>query len=288
MLAFEDAAAFEALDLSPVVPLGAARALGGTSPANVIATVRGVEIAGDPTTALALEAARRRRGSRDGVVRLCAVSRVVRMQPVPPPLLPHFKLFGALTAGTKADVIPSLREHLALQLEVVSRLRGDGLRIAGCVAELSDPACVAALLARAGLSADEVRRRVRAHQFTGSEDFLRERGLVLPRGALGDLDLGGLPPRLRARLAQLASEILDPLVTRFPFATLRVDLSRLEGLGYYAGPTLRVSIQSASGAWFPIADGGVLDWTARLLGDGAERLVTSGMGVDLVCSSQFA
>ncbi len=73
--ALEAAEGFEALDPSPVLPLGACTALGGTDPNSVLLALRGAEVLADPTIALALEAARRRRepsARRGAPVRLCA------------------------------------------------------------------------------------------------------------------------------------------------------------------------------------------------------------------------
>ena len=54
-------AGFEVLTLAPVLPLGAHSAVATVDPRNVVATVRGSEVAADPTNGLALEAAARRR-----------------------------------------------------------------------------------------------------------------------------------------------------------------------------------------------------------------------------------
>jgi len=51
---------FEVLTLAPVLPLGAHTAAAGVDPRNILATVRGSEVAADPTNGLALEAAVRR------------------------------------------------------------------------------------------------------------------------------------------------------------------------------------------------------------------------------------
>jgi hypothetical protein len=90
----------ELLMLPPLVPLGCHSVLGPMSQDKVLTTTRAVEVAADPTNALALEAAvRRRAGDPGAVVRLAAVQRVVRAQRPPPGYLPHFSLLGMVTAG---------------------------------------------------------------------------------------------------------------------------------------------------------------------------------------------
>ena len=90
----------ELLTLAPLVPLGTHAVLGPMSQDKVVTAMRAVEVAADPTNALALEAAVRRRASGPGaMVRLAAFQRVVRALRPPPGYLPHFSLLGLVTAG---------------------------------------------------------------------------------------------------------------------------------------------------------------------------------------------
>ena len=52
---------FDALELSPVAPLGATAIVTGTSQNRIVSTLRNSEVAADSTNALALECASRRR-----------------------------------------------------------------------------------------------------------------------------------------------------------------------------------------------------------------------------------
>jgi len=117
--AFAAAAAFEPVALAPVSPLGLNGVLGGIGQNNVASTVRMTEVLADPTVALALEAAVRRRANPGETVRLCAACRVLRLQPVPPGpgFTQHFSLFALVTAGraqpSHGFEIEALREHVA-------------------------------------------------------------------------------------------------------------------------------------------------------------------------------
>ncbi|MEU9139307.1 hypothetical protein AB0D33_25675 [Streptomyces sp. NPDC048404] len=97
---------FEILVLAPVLPLAAHSAVATVDPRKVIATVRGSEVAADPTNALALEASLRRSQAlaadprSSTPVRLAASQRVVRAQHFNAPgMLAHFQIFGLVTAG---------------------------------------------------------------------------------------------------------------------------------------------------------------------------------------------
>jgi len=131
---------FEVLTLAPVLPLGAHSAVATVDPRNVIATVRGSEVAADPTNGLALEAAARRRralaaGPRPaGLVRLAATQRVARAQQVSGPVsFAHFQLLGVVTAGPdtggRAFERNSVTEHLGFAAAGLRRLGASRVRL---------------------------------------------------------------------------------------------------------------------------------------------------------------
>ncbi len=126
------AAAFEALELSPLAPLGACSTVGPTSQNKIVSALRGTEVVSDPTSVLALECARRLRGDAAAIVRLATCHRCVRAQEVPqqPGFAPHFRIFCLVTAGReRADhalAAEALTEHIATHLAAFDRLEGDG------------------------------------------------------------------------------------------------------------------------------------------------------------------
>ncbi|MFB8024446.1 MULTISPECIES: hypothetical protein [unclassified Streptomyces] len=119
---------FEILVLAPVVPLAAHSAVASVDPRKVIATVRGSEVAADPTNALALEASLRRSRSlaadaRSGTpVRLAAFQRVVRAQHFGRAgMLAHFQILGLVTAGRDAGNQSFEHQQLTEHLRFAAR-----------------------------------------------------------------------------------------------------------------------------------------------------------------------
>ena len=163
-------AGFEVLTLAPVLPLGAHSAVATVDPRNVLATVRGSEVAADPTNGLALEAAaRRRQALREdprsaAVVRLAAIQRVTRAQQFTGPVsFAHFGLLGLVTAGRDtgghAFERAAVAEHLRFAADGLARLGAARVRLE--LTRLDDAmpdvtaavaAAVAASLAGAGLA----------------------------------------------------------------------------------------------------------------------------------------
>jgi len=110
----------EVLTLAPVVPLGTHSVLGPVSQDKVLTALRALEVAADPTNALALESAARRRARPDETVRLAAFQRVVRAQRPAPGYLPHFSLLGLVTAGRDDGGRRFQREAVGAQVGAVA------------------------------------------------------------------------------------------------------------------------------------------------------------------------
>jgi hypothetical protein len=295
--AFAAAADFEAVELSPVCPLGTQHVLGAVDQNNILTTTRNAEMLGDSTPALALECARRRRGKErpaQSPVRLCSSHRVARLQPFDfPGFVPHFRLFSLVSAGRDTGSsqfeITHLGEHIRVYLQLFRTLNGQGFELTKPLVELSDVRMIKVLLASAGISHDEVRQSVRAHLPGSSRQFLIERNIALPTDIVDPgVELKELAQRNRlevqlAGLTLLKQHVFEPLQAQFPEAGFRFNMARLEGLGYYSGLCLRISPAAPDGIRYPVVDGGLTEWTARLLQNNKERLLTSGIGSEFVC-----
>jgi hypothetical protein len=129
---------FEAVDLSPVCPLGASAALAGLGQDRVLTTIRNTEVVSDSTNILALEAATRRRElkGRDArsaePVHLAASHRLLRTQRYDnPSLSSHFKVFSLCSAGRDRGSfqceIDALTLHIQFYLSALRAYLGDGM-----------------------------------------------------------------------------------------------------------------------------------------------------------------
>ena len=175
---YECAPAFAAVDVAPVLPLGVC-ALTGIDQNNVLSALRSLEVLADPTAALALEVARRRRprGERAQPVHLCASARVLRMQPLPPGMphfSRHFRLLCLVSAAATAagDAHPErahLVEHVGVWLRLLAALGVPPARARVRVssstgrADPDDVAAVAAAHGDVAVTADDARAQGRAY-----------------------------------------------------------------------------------------------------------------------------
>jgi hypothetical protein len=131
------AEAFEAVELSPLAPLGACSAVGLGSQDRVVSALRGTEVVADPTNVLALECARRLRERPREAVRLATCHRCVRAQPAPkgPGYAQHFRLFCLATAGREQRdhgfVVAALVEQIETHLRALELLETQGYAFPG-------------------------------------------------------------------------------------------------------------------------------------------------------------
>jgi hypothetical protein len=126
------AAAFDAIELSPVAPLGVCAIMGHASQNKVLTALRGTEVVADPTNVMALECARRLRRNPAAHVRLATSHRCVRAQPLPKGrgFTASFRIFCLASAGLEqqnhACVVDAMTEHITTMIQALDRLEQHG------------------------------------------------------------------------------------------------------------------------------------------------------------------
>jgi len=192
------AADFEALELSPLAPLGVCSAVAVASQNKVVSALRGTEVVADPTNVLALECARRLRRDADLEVRLATCQRCVRAQALPdkPGFAPHFRIFALASAARErqdhAFAAAALAQHVSVHLAALDRLERHGYAFPGRRLRLLATPARAALAERvaAGVRAVPVERAGLEHAYYDGLRFQVEvRG---PHGEAVPLIDGGL------------------------------------------------------------------------------------------------
>lgn len=222
---------FEALELSPLAPLGNCSALGLADQNKIVSAVRGTEVLADATNLMALEAAVRRKASAfDGsVVNLCTTHRHVRAQALPPikGFTAHFKLFCMISAG---------------------RDRGGH-----------------------GFEQEAVFNHLSFYYH-----FLVEQ-LKLPQVIITLKALKGGGNNLLA-----AARIMDHISGKLKGAEVSLVEVPHEAHRYYEHVRFSINVILPDGRELNLGDGGLMDWSAKLTNNSKERLVTSGLGIELL------
>jgi hypothetical protein len=131
-------AGFKPVELSPLCPLGTSSALGPVGQDKVVSTARNTEVLSDPTNAMALECAVRRKARPrrpEPEVKLACSQRLVRAQAFTGPAsFAHFGMLALCTAGRDSGCLRFERsaafEHIAYFLRLLSALEDAGHPIA--------------------------------------------------------------------------------------------------------------------------------------------------------------
>lgn len=125
---------FEAIELSPVTPLGTSSTMGPTDQYKVLSALRATEVVSDPTNVLALECAERLRVAPGASVDFATSQRIIRAQAVPdkPGYAAHFRIFCLASAGRErkdhAFAVDALTRHITTLLRALDRLEEHGYR----------------------------------------------------------------------------------------------------------------------------------------------------------------
>jgi hypothetical protein len=290
---YASASQFEAIELSPLNPLGTLGALTRLDQANAVSTVRAFECTSDPTLGLAIESTRRRQrpGERKRTTRLCTIQRVVRFPvPIKPGFCAHFKLFSLVSAardaGSFAFEVAALREHIAAYLSLLSNLKPLGILFDDIGVEISDTRAVAHLCSVSKIDRDEIRASVRANDPASAERLLAKHSVTWPGRIVRpsqELVAFDLPKHLLIQLRSLEEDVCAPLRAEHAGVHFEFNMHRLTGLGYYEGPCFHIALKNQRGDKYALVDGGFVDWTRRMLLDDKERLLTSAIGIELLC-----
>jgi hypothetical protein len=192
---------------------------------------------------------------------------VVRLQPFDVPgFSPHFRLFSLVTAGRdlgsfsfEAD---ALNRHVRFYLNLFRTLNDRGFGFVSPIVEFSDTRLIRALLESKGFPGRKS-GATRTHTSQARPNGSSPTAVSNCPAATSDPQSGDL--------ALINMRLLPQLRREYPEAEFRFNLSRLEGAGYYSGICVRISPQARDGNRYPIVDGGMTDWTARLLQNRKER-----------------
>jgi hypothetical protein len=83
--------------------------------------------------------------------------------------------------------------------------------------------------------------------------------------------------------AVVCEHVLGRLAAAHPGTVFGFDDDRPGGRGYYTGACFEIRAAAPGGEEVGIVDGGFTSWTAALLSNAKERLLISGLGVELLC-----
>src|SRR5437764_7403233 len=87
-----------------------------------------------------------------------------------------------------------------------------------------------------------------------------------------------------ARQNAVDMHVVAPLAEQFPEIGVAFDPHRSAGRNYYTGICFAVYATDPAHGEHMVVDGGFTTWTQQLLSNQKERLLTSGIGTERLCS----
>lgn len=290
---------YESIELSPVAPFAMNSSLANTSQKNVMSAVRNVEVLADPTSTLLVEcASRRRRMVRKnprcaGAVRLATSHRLIRTQRFDDieGFTSHFRAFSIAIAGRDIGgenfEKEALLEQILFYLSLLTRLHSNGnFHFSGIRVALSDIRVMEALIIAYSMDRQEISRNTQ----NAALNVFQKYAVDLPEkvGSATEVCTDLVDKyhlqRIIERLKRVEMYVFAIAKRQYPHIVFEIDLARTAGIGYYSDLCFKITAKSADNTTFPLVDGGMTDWTQKLVQSQKERSLASGIGTELICT----
>ena len=283
---------FDAVEFSPISPLGTNSVITKVSQNNVLSTIRGSEVVADSTTPLAIEIASRRKLKKNyGIEEHLASSlRIIRLQPFDQSkgYRQHFRLLGLCSSGKE---IPGTRfyrtghsKHINIWLSFLEKLSEEGMEFNNVSVDLSDINVLEKIIKSENIPREDVQRNSLNEEY----DLFEAYSISFPKKvkSISEIDNDqiekyGLENYLDT-LSDLEDELYDNFSNKFKNVSFEFDFSRKAGLGYYCGSCFHIFAENQSNDKIQLADGGEVDWVAKLTNNYKERTIISGLGSELI------
>ena len=200
----------------------------------------------------------------------------------------HFNLLGLCSGGrnsaSKAFAIEWIGKHITILLDMLMALSKKGYVFDNISVSISDIKFIEQIASSLGIPKDAIIRQSADEDFNifkkfkvdfpeevetissiCAENFIRY-GLTDQTGYFSNLERG----------------IIDPIREQYKNVRFCFDFARKDGLGYYPHICFHIFATTKTGRRVQLADGGAVDWLAKLLGNQKEAMVTSGIGSELI------
>lgn len=278
------------IELSPVNVTGLSSVISSINPKVVLSTIRKVDVSADPTSALALECAKRRKimqqTGKSSAVHLAASQRTLRLQSFTPEsgFTAHFKTFAITSAGSDTGhqnfELGAMMLQIIIWIETIFSCSRHNYKTSNVCVAISEIRLIEQLVEKGLIARNVLRENTQNPNFRPFEMC----NINLPPSIESVVDLVYSDNSLDTFIysLRLAEEkVVNILRKKFPDVQFLFDLERCAGIGYYSGLCYKITATNQAGETYPLADGGKCDWTQKLLNKKSEQLFTGGFGTEL-------
>lgn len=286
---------FQSVELSPVTLFGINRWLTPISQKNILATIRKSEIVSDTATALIPEIIKKIRAEKKHdehyVHRICSSHRCLRLQNFAqnPEFTAHFRVFSLASTWHKANKQGSaehIQEQISFYLSLLKNLNETKVfEISSIRVEVSHMPLIEAILKKHKIERKDIRQKTQDSTFSYIQTYQLSYPEYLDNSneLLGLFSKNSLEMKMALELQSIWKEVVKPLKRSFPEVDFVIDLKRIAGMGYYSGPCFKIMAENTKNIFYPLVDGGIVDWIDKMLQTNTFKLLTSCIGTELFC-----
>ncbi len=301
--------------LSPVFPFWLAHYLNNVSQKRALTTIRGYDITSDGSMGLALEASvMRKKEKNNETIKLASFLTCLRTQSFhwandayhKPKA--HFQVMANCYAWRSQPGYWFEKKHtydlLNKYLTILKHLKNDGqINFTSLDVTISDLDILPYLFKEKEWLTTLEEWANQAHQFRKYQldyrtkhGFAQEPQLDEYLGLTGKLkwkDIAELSEILQQNNIDFNMEYIGKILNHLQSLeevykdlnlNISIDLGRMWWVGHYKGLAFSWFLKNERGDVCDVFDGGIVDWSARLLSDKKEKMIVGGMGTDLLAN----
>ena len=276
---------FECVELSPINSIGLNSILTLTSQNNVLSTLRNSEVVSDSSILMALECAYRIKNGCDSNINLASSARLLRMQNYGNGKKSHWtQHFRACSlVSSFRNVNNNVFDALILQINNwIKVIKSMELNIESIDVNVCYIPLIKEIYKLYG--ADEI--TILNNSVNPDFDVFNEYNINLKNkfSSLSQIEKINFQKdcllSIKNSFTFIEEKILSKLRESNTDVNFNFHLNRKSGLNYYRNICYEIVVDFSDKKNFVLVDGGVTDWTGKLLSVSKENCVTSGMGLE--------
>lgn len=285
---------YECIELSPIVPVATNSKLTRLSQDMSLSTIRNIDVTSDSSTQLSLEAAYRKKElikiskTYDSTINLATSMRLLRMQNYgngrESHWTQHFRAFALLSAfrNINDNMIESINNQIVNWLNVIDEFNKNKLELSNIRVNIAYLPLVKEILKYYEIDFEQLYENSMNPNF----DNFKNNGIDLNDNIqnLEEINIKSINKKIlkyiETNYIYIEKMILSKLKKKFPNVIFNFQLNRKSGLNYYENICYEILVTCNDGKELCLVDGGVTNWTGKLLGDKKEKCISSGMGTE--------
>lgn len=278
---------FECIELSPINPIGLNSVLTETNQNNILSTLRNSEVVSDSSIAMALECAYRIRKEKISMHNLASSTRLLRMQSYNSGKKNHWSQHFRACSLTSSfrNIENNMYDSLILQvrnwLKVIQKI-SEKIKINSIEVNI----CYLPLIKEIYSVYEVNMKRILSNSVNPDFDVFKIYNIDVCNIISNMEEINNLNKTksyflsIKNTFEFIYNKIFNILSEEYPDIKFNLQLNRKSGLNYYSDICYEIVVGFDNEKSLVLVDGGITNWTGKILSDSKEKCVTSGMGLE--------